>query len=184
MKIYTKTGDSGETGLFAGGRVPKNHPRVEVYGTLDELNAMVGFARALGVDEETGTRLERIQHELFILGADMATPLSKSPDWLVRLSSDLVDALETEIDMMEAELEPLRGFILPGGSPGGAALHVARTVCRRAERAIVSLMQRESVNEAGLHYINRLSDWLFVAARLVNGRAGASEMKWQSFRDA
>ncbi|MBN1287441.1 MAG: cob(I)yrinic acid a,c-diamide adenosyltransferase [Anaerolineae bacterium] len=182
MKLYTRTGDGGTTALLAGGRVPKDHPRVAAYGALDELNAMIGLARALGVDAEIDARLDRIQHELFDLGSDMATPPDRSPAGLTRVSPDLVERLESEIDAMDAALDPLREFILPGGAPGGAALHAARTVCRRAERAIVSLMAVDAINEVGLQYVNRLSDWLFAAARLANLRAGAPEVRWRSYR--
>jgi len=182
MKIYTKTGDAGETALLTGRRVPKDHPRVAAYGTIDELNAALGLARALGVDAETDARLKRIQQTLFSLSSDMATPMDKSLDWLPRVDDALVAVLESEIDAMEAELEPLRAFIISGGSPGGAALHVARTVCRRAERTIVTLMAGEAINEAGLRYVNRLSDWLFMAARLVNARADRPEAHWKSAR--
>ena len=190
MKTYTKTGDAGETGLFGGGRVRKDHPRVAAYGAVDELNAALGLARALGVDnsneseneneneDELDERLDRIQGELFTLGADLATPFDKLPGRLTRMDDKAVAALEREIDAMETELEPLRSFILPGGSPGGAALHLARTVCRRAEREIAALAAREPVNDACLRYVNRLSDWLFAAARWANARAGCSERVW------
>ena len=182
-KIYTRDGDKGETGLLGGGRVRKDHPRVEAYGVVDELNAALGLARALGVDERLDAWLERVQNELFQLGGDLATPSGAAPEWLVRLPDEAVTALEREIDALEAELEPLHNFILPGGTPAGAALHVARTVCRRAERAIVTLAADEPVNSAALRYINRLSDWLFVVARAVNARAGHPEMVWRSTRD-
>ena len=180
-RIYTRTGDAGETGLFAGGRVRKDHPRVAAYGAVDELNAMIGLARALGVDAPLDAWLERVQRELFVLGSDLATPLDSSPAWLTRLDDEAA-TLEREIDALEDELELLKQFILPGGSAGGAALHVARTVCRRAERAAVSLAAVEAVNPAALRYLNRLSDWLFVVARAANARAGRAEAKWQSPR--
>ncbi|MBI4498646.1 MAG: cob(I)yrinic acid a,c-diamide adenosyltransferase [Chloroflexi bacterium] len=179
-KIYTRTGDAGETGLFAGGRVRKSHPRVEAYGAIDELNAHLGLARALGPDPELDGLLARVQAELFQLGADLATPLEASPKWLVRVEDTAVAALEREIDRFEAELEPLRNFILPGGSPVGAALHVARTVCRRAERHLVRLAEETQVNAAAVRYVNRLSDWLFDLARLANHRAGKPEHIWMA----
>lgn len=179
-KIYTKTGDRGETGLFAGGRVPKHHPRVEAYGGVDELNAAIGLARAFGPDAEIDALLARVQSELFQLGADLATPLEAAPKWLVRIEDAAVTALEREIDRFETELEPLRNFILPGGSPVGAALHVARTVCRRAERHITYLAGETDLNGAAVRYINRLSDWLFDLARLANHRAGRPEHLWMA----
>ncbi|MHB8577051.1 MAG: cob(I)yrinic acid a,c-diamide adenosyltransferase [Dehalococcoidia bacterium] len=180
MKIYTKTGDQGETGLFAGGRVPKDDPRVDAYGCVDELNAVVGMARTQLADAEPSGALHRIESELFCLGADLATPLDAKADWIVRMDEGMVSRLEAEIDRFEEELEPLRQFILPGGSPAGATLHFARTVCRRAERRTVSLARAEQLNDAALRYLNRLSDWLFVAARLVNRRSGQVEEPWIS----
>jgi cob(I)alamin adenosyltransferase len=182
-KVCSGSGDEGETGLLGGARVRKDHPRVEACGAVDELNAALGLARALGVDEELDAWLERVQNDLFQLGGDLAAPLDAAPGWLVRLPDEAVTALEREIDALEAELEPLRNFILPGGTPAGAALHVARTVCRRAERGIVALAAHEPVNGAALRYINRLSDWLFVMARAVNARAGHPEIVWRSTRD-
>ncbi len=182
MKIYTKTGDSGETSLFAGGRVRKNHLRVETYGTVDELNSLLGLARAIGVPPRAETWLERIQNELFVLGADLATPLDANPSWLVRLDAAPIAQLERDIDSMDAELTPMRAFILPGGTQAAATLHVARTVCRRAERLCVSLAEHEPINSHNLVYLNRLSDFLFVLARWVNLQAGESETKWESRR--
>lgn len=179
-RIYTRTGDKGETGLFAGGRVRKSHPRVEAYGSVDELNATIGLARAFGPDAETDGLLARVQTELFQLGADLATPLEAHPKWLVRIADAEVTVLEREIDRFEEELEPLRNFILPGGSPVGAALHVARTVCRRAERHLVRLTEEAEINPAAVRYLNRLSDWLFDLARLANHRAGRPEQVWMA----
>lgn len=179
-RIYTRTGDSGETGLFAGGRVRKNHPRVEAYGGVDELNAHLGLVRALGPDAEIDGLLARVQSELFQLGADLATPVEASPKWIVRVEDTAVTALEREIDRFETELEPLQNFILPGGSPTGAALHVARTVCRRAERRLVELTETEEINPAAVRYLNRLSDWLFDLARLANHRSGRPEHIWMA----
>jgi cob(I)alamin adenosyltransferase len=180
VKIYTKTGDKGETGLFAGGRVPKDDARVEAYGCVDELNAVIGLVRAAGPDVELDAALGRIAAELFSLGADLATPLDAKASWVVRMDEAPIARLEAEIDRFELELAPLRHFILPGGSPAGAALHLARTVCRRAERRAVSLARTAAINDAALRYLNRLSDWLFVAARLANQRAGRPEEPWIS----
>jgi len=180
VKIYTKTGDQGETGLFAGGRVAKDDARVEAYGCVDELNAVLGLVRAAPLDPELDAALRRIASELFSLGADLATPLEANASWVVRMDEETVVRLETEIDRFETELEPLRHFILPGGSPAGATLHLARTVCRRAERRAVSLAHTTAINDAALRYLNRLSDWLFVAARLANHRTGRPEEPWIS----
>lgn len=182
MKIYTKTGDRGETGLFAGGRVPKDHLRVDAYGNVDELNAVIGMVRMQVQDAEIEAALRRTQSELFSLGADLATPLEAGAAAIVRMDEEMVARLEEEIDRFETELEPLTRFILPGGSPAGATLHFARTVCRRAERLTVTLARGEAINEAAVRYLNRLSDWLFVAARLVNKRAGQIEEPWLSPR--
>ncbi|MDX2160381.1 MAG: cob(I)yrinic acid a,c-diamide adenosyltransferase [bacterium] len=179
MKIYTRTGDAGETSLFAGGRVLKSHMRVEAYGTVDELNSLIGLARAHGLPALADAWLTRIQNELFTVGADLATPLDAKADWLVRLDTAPVDALEADIDRMTGELPELKNFILPGGTPAAAALHVGRTVCRRAERVCVALGQHEPINEHVLVYLNRLSDFLFTLARWVNTQAGESETRWQ-----
>ncbi len=178
MKIYTKTGDDGGTALFGGGRVPKSDPRVAAYGDVDELNAWLGVARAQGIDEDVSAVLERVQQDLFVVGAILATP---NPDRRKRSKFDLVadriESLESEIDAWQGELPPLEAFVLPGGCPAAAFLHVARTVCRRAERAIVGL-QADDLPGTILPYINRLSDFLFVCARYVNHRAGAAEPTW------
>ena len=178
MKIYTKTGDGGETSLYGGQRVSKNAVRVETYGTVDECNAVLGLAIAFLTDAEAKTILTRIQGELFEVGADLATPLARG-ETVPRVRSEETARLETEIDRFEEELEPLRHFILPGGSAGGAALHQARAVCRRAERLWVTLEAAEPVSPEVGRYLNRLSDHLFVLARLVNHRAGAPETKWE-----
>jgi cob(I)alamin adenosyltransferase len=182
MKIYTKTGDQGETGLFAGGRVGKDDPRVEAYGSVDELNAVIGLVRTQLRAAEVDAALHRIESELFSLGADLATPLDSGSAWTVRMDEPLIQRLEQEIDRFDEELEPLKHFILPGGSPAGATLHFARTVCRRAERRAVALARSEQINDATIRDLNRLSDWLFVAARLVNRRAGQAEEPWISPR--
>jgi cob(I)alamin adenosyltransferase len=177
VKIYTRTGDAGETALFDGTRVLKSDARVSTYGDVDELNAVLGFARAQSGDEQLGTMLEQIQRDLFALGSRLADPSHKIAG---RVSKAAVTAgditrLEGWIDTLEAELPPLRRFILPGGSVAGASLHVARTVCRRAERAMVAL---GGLEPDLVVYINRLSDLLFVMARAANHRAGAPETEW------
>jgi len=182
MKIYTRTGDDGSTALFGGDRVAKTHPRIEAYGTVDEANAALGLARALLTDSADDARadamLRRVQDELFVLGGDLASP--GQPKYPVpRVEPHHVEGLEEEVDALEADLPPLESFILPGGTPAGAALHVARTVARRAERHTVELAKQEPVSDALLHYLNRLSDYLFVLARWVNHRAGAPETPWQ-----
>lgn len=180
MKIYTRTGDTGETALFAGGRVRKSHMRLHSYGTIDELNAILGLALAARLDETLEDAVLRVQSELFVVGADLATPLDAKTEWIVRVSLPMIEQLEAEIDEWEALLPPLKNFILPGGSLSGAFLHQARTVCRRAERWVVMLQEVEPVNAEVLRYVNRLSDWLFVAARVANMRAGQPETTWQS----
>ena len=177
-RIYTRTGDEGETGLFGGGRVPKSHPRVAAYGTVDELNAMLGWVIAGLSDDEVAPRLTTIQADLFAIGAHLATPPdARSRDHLPPLPGDRVATFEQWIDEADEVLEPLQSFILPGGVEGGASLHMARTVCRRAERAVVALPDDEV--DAGITvYLNRLSDLLFVWARLVNHRAGKTETPW------
>ncbi len=178
MKIYTKTGDKGETSLFGGRRVPKHHARVEAYGTIDELNAALGVAVSAGAREPINQWLRAAQQDLFHLGSDLATPLDAKSDWVIRIKESQVSWLEDAIDRMTAQLEPLRNFILPGGTPVAAQLHVARTICRRAERQIVALQETSAINECAIIYINRLSDWLFTLARYENALARESEQKW------
>ena len=186
MKIYTRTGDGGETGLFDGTRVPKSDARVTTYGDVDELNAWLGFARAsLGTGaERLGPMVERIQRDLFAIGARLADPTHRIAARVAKaaaVSPEDVARLEHWIDALEADLPELRRFILVGGSPGGAALHVARTVCRRAERAMVALSRAQDgapLEEGLLTYVNRLSDLLFVMARWANHRAGVPEIEW------
>lgn len=178
MKIYTRTGDDGSTGLFAGGRVSKTHLRVEAYGTVDELNSAIGLARALKATPDTDAKLESVQNALFNLGADLATPLDAQAAWIVRVESSAAQGLEADIDAMTADLPELKNFILPGGSPAAAQIQVARTICRRAERLAVALAQTEATNAEVVIYLNRLSDWLFTLARWENQRAGISETKW------
>jgi len=178
MKIYTKTGDDGTTSLFSGGRVSKTHLRVEAYGTVDELNSILGVARAHQPHAQTDGWLAQVQRQLFHLGADLATPLDAPSDWVVRMDAETVAWLEQCIDTMTAQLPALKNFILPGGSPGAAQLHVARTVCRRAERIIVGLQEQEPIGEQVLNYLNRLSDFLFTLARWENMQAGNAEDTW------
>lgn len=220
MKIYTRSGDGGDTGLFGGRRVAKHHPRVEAYGTVDELNALLGLAvaalggsgdkadsaamplepgasvaavdpaaaasigPAVAVDLDLRAQLLAIQNRLFDLGADLATPEDgKAGAWLPRADASWAAALEAQIDAMEAGLAPLTTFILPGGGPAAAWLHLARTVCRRAERRAVEAQSTgEDLNPAALVYLNRLSDWLFTAARLANARTGMADTPWRPAR--
>lgn len=178
MKIYTRTGDDGTTSLFSGGRVPKTHLRVETYGTIDELNSVIGVARSMQPTAQTHAYLERVQNQLFQLGSDLATPMDAKADWVIRMDAATVIWLETTIDQMTAELPPLKNFILPGGTPTAAQIHVARTICRRAERLAVALHEHESIGGYALQYLNRLSDWLFTLARWENFQAGMPEEKW------
>lgn len=179
MKIYTKTGDDGSTGLFGGGRVRKSDARIECYGTVDELNATLGVALVVA-GGSINEALLRVQHELFVVGAHLATPEdSPSTHSLPLLEEAVVGRLEMEIDHAEAELEPLRNFILPGGCELAARLHLARTVCRRAERVLVEFAMDRPVSGTIVTYMNRLSDWLFVMARLANNRAGVADIAWE-----
>jgi cob(I)alamin adenosyltransferase len=178
VKLYTRTGDTGETSYFDGTRVRKDDPRLDTYGDVDELNAWLGFVRASGIDAGPDEDLAQIQRDLFALGAQLADPADKlSPRVSKAVITDAdVGRLEALIDALDAELPPLRRFILPGGTGAGAALHVARTVCRRAERRMVALAP--PVDAVLLRYVNRLSDLLFVLARAVNHRRGAPETDW------
>jgi len=176
VKIYTKTGDAGETGLFGGGRVPKDDPRVQAYGEVDELNAWIGFAVAIHLPTFESNVLEAIQRDLFTIGAELATP--NAAKLRAALDPATVDALESVIDSYDPKLQPLKNFILPGGSPKAAALHVARTVCRRAERAVVALARKQQINPLIVRYLNRLSDLLFVLARAVNMQTGHGDVAW------
>jgi cob(I)alamin adenosyltransferase len=186
VAIYTRTGDKGETGLFGGGRVPKSHPRVAAYGDIDELNSALGAARAaLREDPALGAvdlGLARVQAECFVIGALLATPADKlgklSPPFDRGLPVDAPKRLEIEIDAWDKNLSPLKTFILPGGGRAGAALHLARAVSRRAERAVVELVAAEPVPEGVIVYLNRLSTWLFVAARVANKETGHAETPW------
>ena len=177
-RIYTRGGDSGETSLGDGARVPKHALRVAAYGTVDEANAAIGIAR-LHVDVAAGEMLDRIQHDLFDLGADLCTPThGRRAAGALRIVEAQTERLETEIDAMNATLAPLDSFILPGGSPAAAHLHLARTVVRRAERLVSELARAEEVNLEALKYLNRLSDHLFVLGRQVNDR-GAGDVLWR-----
>jgi len=179
-KIYTRTGDKGETALGNGARVPKFSSRVSAYGTVDETNATVGLARQHATGD-IDAALARISNDLFDLGADLCTPdMEKDaelPYTPLRMIAGQVDRLEREIDVMNARLEPLRSFILPGGSALAAQLHLCRTVCRRAERLVVELAAEESVNPEAVKYLNRLSDWFFVAGRIANDD-GRADVLW------
>jgi cob(I)alamin adenosyltransferase len=179
MKIYTKTGDSGETSLFDKTRVSKADPRVDAYGEVDELNACLGAARAAGVDDEIAGLIEWLQKDLFAVGARLADPSSRIAPRVEKaaIGEAAVQRLEQAIDRLEETLPPLRRFILPGGSSSGALLHLARTVCRRAERRVIAL-GANAVDPVLVIYLNRLSDLLFVMARAVNHRAGVPETEW------
>jgi cob(I)alamin adenosyltransferase len=181
VRIYTRTGDSGDTGLFGGGRVAKSHPRVEAYGDVDELNAAIGFARAIEQMARIDEVLVPIQRDLFAIGALLATPdREKMREHLekARVDEDRITDLENAIDDGDRELEPLKSFIIPGGSPKAGALHVARTVCRRAERRVVALGESEEIPGLVVIYLNRLSDLLFTLARVANRRAAVGEVTW------
>jgi cob(I)alamin adenosyltransferase len=181
MSIYTKTGDSGETGLFGGGRVPKDHVRVAAYGEVDELNSVIGLVRAAPPSDFLDPILEAIQRDLFALGGHLATP---DPDKVAKalekadLSEARVREFESLIDEADRELPPLRAFILPAGTVKAATLHLARTVCRRAERSVVHLSHESPVPSLFIVYLNRLSDLLFTLARLANHRGGAGDVTW------
>jgi cob(I)alamin adenosyltransferase len=182
-KIYTRTGDEGETSLYNGGRVRKDHLRVETVGTLDELSAVLGIARSSlasvrSTPAEVDQFVARVQHQLFNLGAELATPEPAAHGTALIGDAD-VSGLEQAMDRWEAELEPLREFILPGGCRAAAELHLARCVCRRAERLLVRLAADEAIRGQALRYVNRLSDALFVLARCVNRRAGAADVVWR-----
>ena len=182
MKIYTKAGDDGSTSRIGGDRVPKSHPAIEAYGTVDELNASLGLAAAAVTHAELLGQLHAIQSELFVVGSHLATPPDRlaSATWIPPLRDAAIDRLEAEIDRAESHLSPLKNFILPGGSELAARLHVARTVCRRAERLVVAHDPPHPSAPAVIRYLNRLSDWLFVQARLANHRAGTPDIPWHN----
>ncbi|HSM35456.1 MAG TPA: cob(I)yrinic acid a,c-diamide adenosyltransferase [Longimicrobiales bacterium] len=183
-RIYTRTGDAGDTGLFGGGRVPKDHPRVEAYGTVDELNAALGVAAEAVSDAWIRARVAEAQPDLFVIGAILATPPAapgRRAPTIPSLDDARVGELERSIDEAESELSELKAFVMPGGCRGGAALHLARTVCRRAERRVVALTRdgaAQGVPDGVVIYLNRLSDLLFSLARLENHRAGSPEREW------
>lgn len=180
-KIYTRTGDDGTTALGTTRRVSKDHPRITAYGTVDELNALIGLALAQGLDEKLIAPLSDIQNQLFHLGSILAFPPDEVRQIEVpRIEARQVEFLEALIDELNAGLEPLKNFVLPGGTEGAATLHVARTVCRRAERALVSLSKEELVEPDSLKYINRLSDALFVMARYENKHKDTKETEWDT----
>ncbi len=178
MKIYTRTGDDGTTSIFAGGRVKKNDARVEAYGTIDEFNSILGVARAVSRNEFISEIIRDIQNLLFVLGSDLATPVDFENSKIRRIARDDVEMVERLIDKIESELVPLRNFILPGGTLLASILHYARTVCRRAERRIVSLSEKEKINEHVIPFVNRLSDLLFVLARYANKIENVEDIKW------
>jgi len=175
MKIYTRTGDAGETSLFGGARVPKSDARIEAYGTVDELNSFLGLARASWPESPLDAQLAAAQADLFEIGAHLASPgTSRFPG----VDEAHIVELEQAIDAMEEELAPLKSFILPGGTIAASQLHVARTVCRRAERLVVALNDESAPTMSSIAYLNRLSDYLFVAARFANHRAGVEDVPW------
>jgi cob(I)alamin adenosyltransferase len=180
-KVYTRTGDDGTTALGPGQRVRKDSARIEAYGTVDELNSAIGVAIAAGLDERLSGALFSIQNDLFHLGSDLCIPeADKERMPGPRVEARHVDALEALMDELSAELPPLENFVLPGGSPGASALHLARAICRRAERLVVALSRTEKVGEHTIRYLNRLSDALFVMARFENKSRGVEDILWNS----
>jgi cob(I)alamin adenosyltransferase len=179
MKIYTKTGDKGQTSLFGGARLPKNHIRIEAYGTVDELNSYIGLVRDVAENEAVKSVLKEVQDRLFTIGSNLASDPSKdmiTPD----VHQADIELLETEIDSMMAELPPLRSFILPGGHTTVSFCHIARCVCRRTERLVVALAENEKVEVMIIQYLNRLSDYLFALGRLLAKDLGVEEVKWEA----
>ena len=191
-RVYTRAGDKGDTALVGGRRVPKDSPRIEAYGTIDELNSIVGLARAFNAEQKKPSKksrwldevLRRLQNELFDLGSELATPAESSYEGMFRVGAEQVTALERLMDECQKELAPLKSFVLPGGGPVGAFLHQARTVCRRAERRVLELSRVEEIGEWPLKYVNRLSDLLFVLSRWVGKHLGETEYLWQRGLDA
>lgn len=181
MKIYTKQGDSGETSLYGGTRVLKSNARIQAYGTVDELNSACGLILSFEPSTRIHEILSEIQNQLFVLGADLATPMDGSLR-IDRVTEAEVEQLEKWIDELEETNPPLKNFILPGGSPSGAFLHLARTVCRRAEREAILASNTETISEHAIRYLNRLSDLLFVMARFENLQKGVEEVKWTPLR--
>ncbi|MGD8778266.1 MAG: cob(I)yrinic acid a,c-diamide adenosyltransferase [Ignavibacteria bacterium] len=181
MKIYTKTGDKGETSLFGGQRVSKDNLRIEAYGTVDELNAYLGQAVAVSKSEAIKKVLYKIQNELFTVGADLATPKDKNiKKEIPRVNEKMVEGLENLIDEFDSKLPSLKNFVLPGGSLGASNLHIARTICRKIERRIVTLSNEENIGEYILKYLNRLSDLLFILARYENLESNTPDITWQN----
>jgi cob(I)alamin adenosyltransferase len=180
MRIYTKTGDKGNTSLFGGKRTTKASPRIETYGTVDELNSGLGIARALNPQLDLDEIIARLQNDLFVLGADLATPSGTRSSNVQRIQSDQITYLEETIDRLDSHLQPLSTFVLPGGSQLASQLHLARTICRRAERFVVKLSRKEKVGPLCVIYLNRLSDLLFVMARYANHLEGRQETPWIS----
>lgn len=179
-RIYTRTGDKGETGLVGGTRISKNSLRVDAYGSVDELNSVLGIARAFLNDRELDDLLAELQKDLFVVGADLASTTDQQQRKVPRITAEKIAAMERTIDKFEAELSPLSAFILPGGGVAGSLLHNARTVARRAERRVVTLSKAETINEQMLPYINRLSDLLFVMARVANHRENKGDIEWHA----
>ncbi len=180
MKIYTKTGDGGETSLFGGRRVSKDDLRIETYGTIDELNAILGLAYSFADSDEIKNLISQLQNDLFKVGADLATPSDKiNSSKIVRTDEIMVREMEGEIDRIDAIVPDLKNFILPGGSKAASYLHFARTVCRRAERRLIALTSSEEINEQVKVYLNRLSDYLFILARYENFISGTPEVDWK-----
>lgn len=179
MKIYTKGGDKGKTSLFGGERVEKNNPRLEAYGTIDELNSILGFAIANELHSKTKNIILNIQNNLFVIGAELATPANVKSNAIKSIQSYEIKNIEDYIDEIELELKPLSSFILPGGSKSASLLHMARTVCRRAERRIIEVDLEEKINPDIIVYINRISDLLFVLARFENHSSSTPEIEWK-----
>ena len=178
MKIYTKTGDNGETSLFGGKRVPKDHLRIEAYGTIDELNFLIGVCRTLSLPREVDVILIETQNDLFVLGAELASP-DTSSEKIPRIQPDAISRIERHIDAIVPQLTPLTNFILPGGHPAAAMIHLARTVCRRGERCAVELSHHDQISPQVIIYLNRLSDLLFIVARWVNASNNSPEIEWK-----
>lgn len=179
MKIYTKTGDSGNTSLFGGKRVDKDNQRIEAYGTVDELNSVLGIVLTENTNDKTRKILSSIQESLFVIGAELATPLDVESKAIIPITDEEIKILENYIDELDAELTPLKNFILPGGTKSASMLHFARTVCRRAERRIVEIDKSENISKIIIAYINRLSDLLFVIARYENHITSTPETEWK-----
>lgn len=179
MKIYTKTGDKGQTSLIGGTKVSKGHLKIESYGTVDELNSFIGVIRDSFTDTDTNILLERTQNNLFNIGAQLATVAGTTNSYVPKVTEEEIESLEKAIDKMDESLKPLRNFILPGGHIANSYAHVARCVCRRAERCLVRLMEEEEVDPLIIKYMNRLSDYLFALARFISHQNGSREVEWK-----